>query len=97
MIFYNQVKFEITEELKGLGFSQLNILQPSLLLGERNDSRAGEGVAQKFFSLTKSLWVGPLKNYAGIQGSQVAKAMIAISKSTKSGTNTFESAQLQDY
>ncbi|HUH75587.1 MAG TPA: NAD-dependent epimerase/dehydratase family protein [Chitinophagales bacterium] len=96
-IFYNQVKFEITEALKNVGFNQLNILQPSLLLGERSESRSGEDTAQKFFKWTKNLWVGPLKNYAGIQGSQVAKAMIAISKSSNEGVHTYESAKLQDY
>lgn len=97
MVFYNQVKFEITLELETLGFKQLNILQPSLLLGEREEGRLGEDVAQKFFKWTKNLWVGPLKNYAGIQGSQVAKAMISISKMPKEGTRFHESGELQDY
>lgn len=97
MFFYNQVKFEITEALKTIGFKELNILQPSLLLGERDDSRSGEDIAQKFFGWTKGLWVGPLKNYAGIQGSQVAKAMIEIAKSSQDGVQIYESAQLQDY
>lgn len=97
MIFYNQVKFEITEKLKTVGFKQLNILQPSLLLGERTESRSGEDIAQNFFKWTKNLWVGPLKNYAGIQGSQVAKAMIAISKTSKEGVHFYESGKLQNY
>jgi uncharacterized protein YbjT (DUF2867 family) len=97
MIFYNQVKFEITEKLKTLGFKQLNIIQPSMLLGDRNESRTGEAIAQKFFNLTKSIWRGPLKNYAGIQGSQVAKAMIAISKKSSEGVHYYESGKLQDY
>jgi hypothetical protein len=38
-----------------------------------------------------------LKNYAGIQGSQVAKAMIAISKKSSEGVHYYESGKLQDY
>ncbi|MCO5248104.1 MAG: NAD(P)H-binding protein [Chitinophagales bacterium] len=96
-IFYNQVKYEIAEALKDLQLRQLNILQPSLLLGEREEARLGEEVSQKFFSLTKKLWVGPLKNVAGITGKQVAKAMVEISKENHPGFHTFPSGNLQTY
>ncbi len=97
MIFYNQVKYEVTIALEKIGFDQLNILQPSLLLGDRGDNRMGENIAQKFFNITKKLWIGPLKNVAGIQGEQVAKAMVAISKNTGRGIFKIASGDLQDY
>ncbi len=96
-IFYNQVKYEVTQALEQIGFDRLNILQPSLLLGERNEQRLGEDISQALFGLTKKLWTGPLKNYAGIQGSQVAKAMITISKDSASGVHRYPSGMLQEY
>lgn len=96
-IFYNQVKYEVTESLKKLGFAQLNILQPSLLMGHREEGRLGEDIGQKIFNATRKLWVGPLKNYAGIHGQQVAKAMVAISKNNQEGVHFHSSGELQDY
>lgn len=96
-IFYNQVKYEITEALSHMGFHSLNILQPSLLLGERPESRLGEDVAQKFFNWTKPLWKGPLKHVAGIEGKQVAKAMVLISKKDEPGIHKYPSGNLQDF
>lgn len=97
LIFYNQVKYEVSQALEKMDFSQLNIIQPSLLLGSRAENRLGEDIAQKFFSVTKKMWTGPLKNLAGIQGSQVAKAMVAISKLENYGINKYESAKLHDF
>lgn len=97
LIFYNQVKYEVSQALEQMNFAQLNIIQPSLLLGERADNRLGEDIAQKFFNVTKRMWIGPLKNLAGIQGSQVARAMVAISKLENHGINKYESAKLHDF
>lgn len=96
-IFYNQVKYEITEALTKIGFNTLNILQPSLLLGERGENRLGEKVAQKFFNLTKPFWIGSLKHVAGIEGEQVAKAMVHIAKNQGIGIHKFPSGTLQDF
>lgn len=95
-IFYNQVKYEVTKVLSKMGFRTLNILQPSLLLGERSESRIGEDIAQKFFHFTQPLWRGPLKHVAGIEGKQVAKAMVLISKKDEIGTHKYPSGILQD-
>lgn len=97
LIFYNQVKYEVARALEKMNFIRLNIIQPSLLLGERGENRPGEEIAQKFFSVTKKMWVGPLKNIASIQGNQVAKAMVAISKLENHGINKYESAKLHDF
>ena len=96
-VFYNQVKYEVSQSLENIGFDQLNILQPSLLLGNRGEKRLGEDVMQVFFKYTKKLWVGPLKNIAGIQGSQVAKAMVAISKNDRKGVFRIPSSELQEF
>lgn len=95
-IFYNKVKGELEEALKHIGFDQLNILQPSLLMGDRAENRLGEGLAQKFFGVTAPLWIGPLKKYAGIDGKQVAKALLYYSKKGSKGIHVYTSDLLQD-
>jgi uncharacterized protein YbjT (DUF2867 family) len=94
-IFYNKVKGEVERELSKIGFKSLHIIQPSLLMGERPEARFGEEMAQKFFSLTQPLFIGPLKKVAAIEGAQVAKAMIHFAKQGKPDTNRYPSDVLQ--
>ncbi|MCO5233988.1 MAG: NAD-dependent epimerase/dehydratase family protein [Chitinophagales bacterium] len=96
-IFYNQVKYELTQSLIRERFQILNIIQPSLLIGDRGEIRIGEKIGQKVFEWTNSLWIGPFKKYAGIEGRQVAKAMVAISKKQQHGIFKYPSDQLQKF
>lgn len=72
-IFYNQVKGKTEEDLKKIGFKNLIIFRPSLLIGERQESRPGESVAQ-FFSPFLS-FILP-KTVRPITGKKVAKSMM---------------------
>lgn len=44
-VFYNRVKGETEEALKAMGWPQLTITRPSLLLGARHEFRLGERLA----------------------------------------------------
>jgi uncharacterized protein YbjT (DUF2867 family) len=44
-VFYNRVKGEVENSLRSLGFDALTIAQPSLLLGDREESRPAEHAA----------------------------------------------------
>ena len=92
-IFYNKVKGEVEQELRNLNFENLNIFRPSLLLGERDETRLGEKVAEKLFNLINPLMKGSLKKYAAIKGSDVAKAMVL---NNKKGLNIFLSDEIQE-
>ena len=70
------MKGEVEDQLSALRIPHLTILRPSLLLGNRDEKRLGEGIAQVLFSGFGFLMVGPLKKYKAITASQVAKAMI---------------------
>ena len=50
-IFYNKVKGETEEALQKLGFSQLTIVRPGLIGGDRQEYRMGEQIAHKILSL----------------------------------------------
>ncbi len=75
-IFYNRVKGEMQRDLAALGLPALDIVQPSLLLGSRDDSRPGEALGKLAMPLLKPLLQGRLKDYRGIQPAAVAEAMI---------------------
>jgi uncharacterized protein YbjT (DUF2867 family) len=79
-IFYNKVKGELENAITSLEFQKNIIVKPSLLLGERNENRLGEKLAQQAFSLFGNLMVGPLARYKGVPASLVAKAMVESAK-----------------
>ncbi len=76
----NYVKFKglVEEELKKLNFSNLGILRPSFLMGDRKENRTGEKIGILTFRLLSPLLLGPLKKMKPINSEKVAKAMIKI-------------------
>ncbi|HEX8438228.1 oxidoreductase, partial [Archangium sp.] len=92
-VFYNRVKGEVQEALEGLGFESLVILQPSLLLGERAESRPGERAA-----IVASRVLAPLLRPFGsrpIEAHTVARAMLALAREAPKGTRVAPSGELQ--
>ena len=79
-IFYNQVKGEMEEAIQNLGFSELIIFHPSLLLGPRDENRLGEKIGTILGKIFSPLLFGSLKKYQTIHVSKIAKAMIAVAK-----------------
>lgn len=93
-IFYNRVKGEAEEDLKSVGFESLIFLRPSLLLGERAESRPGERAA-----IVATKLLGPLlRPFASrpIKASTVARAMLNLAKSATGGTRVALSGELQE-
>lgn len=88
--FYNRVKGEIERDLAALDLARLSILQPGLLLGDRNEQRLGESIAQNVSKVFSPL----LPNaYKPIAGNTVAKAMIKIANQEMAQT-IFSSGEL---
>ncbi|GAB3172231.1 oxidoreductase [Telluribacter humicola] len=97
MFFYNQVKGDVQEELKSLQFSTLRIFQPSLLLGDRQDTRLGEKIGEGLAALFKPLMIGPLQKYRAIDSGKVARAMVELAQKPEAGVFVYESGELQKY
>ncbi|WP_209330968.1 oxidoreductase [Lunatimonas salinarum] len=77
-IFYSRVKGETEDDLKLIAFHYLAIFQPSVLLGNRRESRLGEEVGSLVMRGVTAL--GLLKKYKPIYDHQVAKAMLTYAK-----------------
>ncbi|MEM6347694.1 MAG: oxidoreductase [Bacteroidota bacterium] len=89
--FYNRVKGEIERDLAALGLERLSILQPGLLLGDRDEQRLGESIAQNVSKVFSPI----LPNaYKPIAGKTVAKAMIHIANGDFA-QSIFSSGELQ--
>ena len=89
------VKFKglVEEELKKLNFSNLGILRPSFLMGDRKENRVGEKIGVLTFRLLSPLLLGPLKKMRPINSEQVANAMIKIANENL-GKTIFESDEI---
>lgn len=94
--FYNHVKGEVEEALQMMNFSSLHIFRPSLLTGDRGESRLAERMAIVLSKVVNPLLMGQLKKYRSIPASVVAKAMYNISVEPRTGTFVFESDQITE-
>jgi uncharacterized protein YbjT (DUF2867 family) len=93
--FYNQVKGDLEQELKGKPFDRLLIFRPSLLLGKRQEKRIAEDISQKIFPLLSPFMVGSLKKFRAIKASDVAAGMVSAAKQFKKGIHVFDSGEIK--
>jgi uncharacterized protein YbjT (DUF2867 family) len=68
-MFYPRIKGEVEREIELVGFKSLTIVRPSLIGGERDEPRFGEGIAVRLMSafapiLPKKLQVNPAPTIA---------------------------------
>jgi uncharacterized protein YbjT (DUF2867 family) len=87
-VFYNRVKGELEEALSALPLRSLSIVRPSLLLGEREEFRLGERIAQRFAFLMPG-------KYAAIRAADVAAALVRLAKEDAPGRRVVESAEMR--
>ncbi|UTW56491.1 NAD-dependent epimerase/dehydratase family protein [Kordiimonas sp. SCSIO 12610] len=92
--YYSHVKGETERDLSAIGFEALDILRPSLLLGERHEARFAEDIAGTIMPFFSGLLVGSARKYRPIEAIQVAKAMSEIACSDKLGVTVYESDKL---
>ncbi len=94
-IFYNRVKGETEAAVAELPFQGVALLRPSLLLGERDERRPAEALAQRVAPLLSPLLRGPLRRYRAIHADTVAAAMVRLAREGVSGTRAVESDEIE--
>ena len=93
-IFYNRVKGEVERDLAALNYPTLLLFRPSLLLGNRTETRLGERISGGFMRLFAPLI--PAK-YRAIEAGKVANAMLTTAQQPRTGTSILESDELQAF
>lgn len=74
VFYYNRVKGELENYIRQLGLAKVSIIQPSLLLGERQEQRWAEQAAQRLF--TQFAKILPQKfAYRPVTAEQVAQTL----------------------
>jgi uncharacterized protein YbjT (DUF2867 family) len=84
-VFYSRVKGETENALGAIGFDALHIFQPSLLVGERAESRPGERLGIAAFSLAAPLLIGPMRKYRPVNAHVVALTMMHAAATDATG------------
>jgi uncharacterized protein YbjT (DUF2867 family) len=87
-VFYNRVKGELEEALRGLAFDALTVARPSLLEGHRAEFRLGEFLALKLAPLTPAPW-------KPVHVSQVARGLWASAHQPLHGVRILHNTDLR--
>jgi uncharacterized protein YbjT (DUF2867 family) len=88
-IFYNRVKGEAEQSVLRIGPQKISWVRPSLLLGERQETRPGEKIEEFFMKPFSFLMKGSFKKYAPIQAETVAQKMIDLVNGEDQGKEDF--------
>lgn len=75
-IFYNRTKGEMEHAVASQHIPDTYILQPSLIVADRNDKRIAEKLAAGFMKLLNPLFTGKYTKYRSISAAAIAKAMV---------------------
>jgi uncharacterized protein YbjT (DUF2867 family) len=95
VIFYSRVKGELEDAIKELVFWSIHIFRPSILLGERPESRAGESIAKVIGKGLDFVLGGLLSKYKPVEAETVAKAMVAKAQELDAGIHIYPSHWIQ--
>ena len=90
--FYLRLKGEVEEAVKAVGLKKVYIMQPSLLLGNRKESRFGEKIAEWIMPVISFL-IPP--KYKPIKAAAVANSMITFSKKNVPGSYIYQYKEIK--
>jgi uncharacterized protein YbjT (DUF2867 family) len=93
--FYLRTKGEMEQALIGVGFPNLDILQPSVLLGWRAEIRPLELAATLIMPLVNPLLTGKREPFRGIPARTVAQAMVGVTRSGRKGVQRHTYSTIQ--
>jgi len=86
-LFYSRMKGELERDVKKLPFKSINILQPSLLHGDREQERFGEKLGYTVLNGLNA--IGLFRKYRAIEAQTVALAMINAGLQALNGVHTY--------
>ena len=95
--FYMRTKGQMEIALKKTGIETIYIVRPSLITGEREESRLGEEAGYYLYKAFQPLMVGKLRKLRAVSGLQIARCMIDLAQNIEKGTLIIESDFIQSY
>jgi hypothetical protein len=94
--FYNQVKGMMEEEIMKLEIPNTNILRPSIIDGERKESRPGEKIGLAVAKLISPLLISSLKKYRPTRAKAIGFALVEMATKGIKGLSILDSEQIEN-
>ena len=88
-VFYSRVKGETEAAVQAVGFAGTHIFRPSMLLGDRAESRILERLGTPLMRAVAFAMVGPLRRARPIAAADVAAAMVKVAKKARPGAHVY--------
>ena len=79
-VFYNRLKGEMERDVLAQQIKYTHLLQPSLIVGNRNEKRIGEDLSKQFMKIVGFL-IPP--RYKMIEGKTIAQAMVQLTNKSR--------------
>ncbi|WP_373058119.1 NAD(P)H-binding protein [Zunongwangia sp. H14] len=79
-IFYNKIKGKMERDVLQCNIRKTYIFKPSLIVGNRNETRTGENIAKALIKVLNPLLKGPFRKYRSVAAETIAEAMILVAK-----------------
>lgn len=94
IFFYNRVKGELEDAVKKMKFWAIHIFQPSILIGEREETRTLESIGQTLARGVDRLLGNWMSKYQPVEAKDLAKAMVAQAQRIKEGIHIYSSNEI---
>jgi len=86
-VFYSRVKGELEDVLRGMEWPSLCLLRPSVIAGDRKESRPIERLTERLLRFAPGTW-------RSVPAAQIAAAMVATARSAPQGVTIIESGAI---
>ncbi|MEO6550510.1 MAG: oxidoreductase [Ferruginibacter sp.] len=93
-VFYIKTKGETERDIIALNFDHTHIFRPSMILGNREESRPLEKILSKIWPVIKPIFIGKLNRFKGIKASDIAKSMIGAAGKRSGKVNIYHWAEM---
>jgi uncharacterized protein YbjT (DUF2867 family) len=87
-IFYSRVKGELEDAVRAVGYASVTIARPSVLIGAREELRAGELVMKRLGYVLPAAW-------KPVHARQVALALVRAARAGRPGVEILDNAALR--
>lgn len=92
--FYSRIKGETEDAIAEIGFKGFHVFRPSLLVGDREESRVGEKVGEVALKIMQPLLVGKLRGLRPTPVKQLASVMVDTATQERSGHHVYENREI---
>lgn len=93
--FYLKLKGEVEAAIAAQPIPSIYFMRPSILLGQRSESRIGENIGKAVMQAFSFLLIGGMRRYKPIQGAAVARAMLRAAKLSQDGRWVWEYGEMR--